>query len=778
MIESSPKFGKYTLRERLAVGGMAEIFKASAGGLDGFEKIVAIKRLHRQYSEDGEFATMLIDEAKLAVRLSHANIGQIFDLGCIDDQYFIVMEYIDGLDLHELVERAVAQNRRLPLEAVLHVVSQVAEALHYAHTKMGPDGRPLEIVHRDVSPQNIMISVDGEVKLVDFGIAKARMRVQHTKAGIIKGKFYYMSPEQALGNRIDARTDVYALGMVLYEILSGGHPFDDVPDAELLKSVRMSDFAPIAHVAPHLPAALTSIVDRALMRNADRRYRSALDLQRDLEEFRDRELRHFSRVEMAELVRQYSANHLPEETRAADFQAMQRDEYAASQDSVIFDARAALAEVQPDFDEGEATQIFSRDDDYDELDVDDLVADEKTDFLDWNQSGSHQAVSASNSSEPWQNHVNQPEPAKRPASSPVPAAEATGPSPVYSPQPVRQTRIHERIATGLVTQFDYLLRRRPHVVGGVLAGVAVILLAFSAFLILGPDSDEDSVDGQWHTGGADEADSAERPTNVDLAVSTTPPNADLFVDGAFRGPTPVSLNSLEIGQGYVLRFERDGYNVKELNIVVEADQPPMVVRLEPLGGILRVETTPEGVEVFVNGTSEGPAPVTIMGLERDLAHEVEVRMSDDAVQQEVVRWGDGDERLQELRFEFEVPEERPQAAATTRRRSSSGTSRSRQPRRDPPPRAAAEPSGGGTGLNIWDIAEEVEQGRLNVRVNAEEGRIYVNDNLVQDGTVLVGHSLDPGSYDVRVYYPVFRRSSETRRVEIRAGETSTVTFSP
>src|SRR5690554_1207296 len=284
MIETGEKFGKYTLLERLAVGGMAEIFKARTDGVDGFAKVLAIKRLHRQFSEDSEFASMLIDEAKLVVQLSHANIGQIFDLGVVGGQYFIAMEFIDGLDLHELAERVQRQHRRLPTEVAVHVAMEVADALHYAHAKLGPDRRPLELVHRDVSPQNVMLSLDGEVKLVDFGIAKARMRAEQTQAGIIKGKFYYMSPEQALGHRIDGRTDVYALGMVLYEVLVGEHPFDRVPDGELLRAVRQADFDPIEKALPSVSPGLAAVIGRALERSPERRYPSALELKRDLAE--------------------------------------------------------------------------------------------------------------------------------------------------------------------------------------------------------------------------------------------------------------------------------------------------------------------------------------------------------------------------------------------------------------------------------------------------------------------------------------------------------------
>ncbi|MEC9396688.1 MAG: serine/threonine-protein kinase, partial [Myxococcota bacterium] len=176
MIERPEQFGKYQLVERLAIGGMAEIFKATVGGLGGFERVVAIKRLHSHLSQDEELVQMLIDEARLAVRLMHANIGQVFDLGCINNQYFIVMEYITGADLHRISRRLREQNRKIPTPIVLYVMAEMLAGLDYAHNCCDDHGRPLDLVHRDISPQNIMFSTAGDVKLVDFGIAKARMQ--------------------------------------------------------------------------------------------------------------------------------------------------------------------------------------------------------------------------------------------------------------------------------------------------------------------------------------------------------------------------------------------------------------------------------------------------------------------------------------------------------------------------------------------------------------------------------------------------------------------------
>src|SRR5690554_1782969 len=223
--------------------------------------------------------------------------------------------------------RMLARRRqRIPLEVAVYVATQACEALHYAHNKTDENGQSLEIIHRDVSPQNVMVSRDGEVKLVDFGIAKARMRAQQTQAGIIKGKFYYMSPEQANGKKIDHRTDVYAVGILLYEMLAGKNPYEEVDDAELLQRVRQAEFAPIAQTAD-VDGELSQIIEGALARNVEQRFQSALDLQRALLHYAHRSLRPFSRIELAEFVAALREPAYDVGGECSTFAAMRKQEY-------------------------------------------------------------------------------------------------------------------------------------------------------------------------------------------------------------------------------------------------------------------------------------------------------------------------------------------------------------------------------------------------------------------------------------------------------------------
>jgi len=202
------KFGNYLLLERIAVGGMAEVFVAKAFGVEGFERLLAIKKILPTMGEDAEFIHMFVDEARIAVQLSHANIVQVLELGKYDENLYIAMEYISGRDLRQLVARFRKREQSVPVPQACLIVAEVCEALDYAHRKRDAQGRPLGIVHRDVSPQNVLVSFEGEVKLIDFGIAKAESRLQKTQSGILKGKFSYMSPEQVKGQPIDGRSDV------------------------------------------------------------------------------------------------------------------------------------------------------------------------------------------------------------------------------------------------------------------------------------------------------------------------------------------------------------------------------------------------------------------------------------------------------------------------------------------------------------------------------------------------------------------------------------------
>jgi serine/threonine protein kinase len=266
---------RYELLDRIGVGGMAEIFRGKAVAAGGFQKPVAIKRILPHLSQDRRFVELLIAEAKVLSLLKHRNIVQIFDVGLGDDgQYFLVMEFVDGKDIGSVQRALEAQRRRMPFDLVLHIGAEICEALEHAVMSRGPDGKPMSLVHRDVSPSNVLLSRAGEVKLTDFGIAK-RAEQDATHGGAVRGKFAYISPEQARNEHLDPRSDVFSVGILLWELLCGRRLFSQLGDLEALRAVRDPRIPRPTEIDRTLPAAIDEIVMTALSRDKQRRFPSA-----------------------------------------------------------------------------------------------------------------------------------------------------------------------------------------------------------------------------------------------------------------------------------------------------------------------------------------------------------------------------------------------------------------------------------------------------------------------------------------------------------------------
>lgn len=307
-------FGKYFLLERINVGGMAEVFKAKATGVEGFERLVAVKRILPSIAEDEEFITMFVDEAKIAVQLTHANIAQIFDLGRVEGSFFIALEYVHGKDMRAIFNRGRQRGELLPIPMSCYSIMKLCEGLDYAHIKRDSNGEFLNLVHRDVSPQNILISYEGEVKIIDFGIAKAAGKAGRTQAGILKGKFGYMSPEQVLGLEIDRRSDVFGVGICLYELLTGERLFVAESDFATLEKVRSVDVMPPSTYNRRIPEELEQIVMRALARDRDQRYQTALQLHDELQAFMHTSGNLFSRKDLSAYMHRVFAEEIERES--------------------------------------------------------------------------------------------------------------------------------------------------------------------------------------------------------------------------------------------------------------------------------------------------------------------------------------------------------------------------------------------------------------------------------------------------------------------------------
>jgi len=318
MLAPGTAVGRYVVRRKLAEGGMAEIYLASAVGAEGFSKDVVLKVVKEFLTVDRQFVDMFLAEAKLGSRLNHANVVQIFDFGTHDGAYFLAMEYVRGASLWDLRKRCRQSGVPFPPTLAAEIGAQVARGLHYAHT-LSDRGQPLGIVHRDVTPHNVLLSYDGAIKLTDFGIAKGS--TTHTVPGTLKGKFAYMAPEQARGEKVDARCDVFQLGIVLWELLTGGRLFDGDSDVAVLRAVTESLIVPPSRLNPDTPQELSEVVLKALARPLNERWQSAFELERALATF----VLHSAKT--------------PEDTSVSSFvQNMFREEYLATEEHAAHEA--------------------------------------------------------------------------------------------------------------------------------------------------------------------------------------------------------------------------------------------------------------------------------------------------------------------------------------------------------------------------------------------------------------------------------------------------------
>jgi hypothetical protein len=284
-VTQTTKLGRYEIVERLAEGGMADVLLARTVGIEGFERHVVIKRIRAAQARDVRYVTMFLDEARLAASLHHANVVQVNDIGQEDGEYFFAMEYVHGEDARNILRRASERGARVPLEHVLAIVTSAAAGLHHAHEQIRADGTSLGIVHRDVSPANILIGFDGGVKVADFGIAKAAHQTVETQSGMLKGKVAYMSPEQCNNEPVDRRSDVFSLGIVLHELVTVRPLFQRENDFLTMSAIVHEEVPRPSMVDPDVPPELEAIILKALARSPADRYATVDDMRRALEQF-------------------------------------------------------------------------------------------------------------------------------------------------------------------------------------------------------------------------------------------------------------------------------------------------------------------------------------------------------------------------------------------------------------------------------------------------------------------------------------------------------------
>jgi serine/threonine protein kinase len=406
---------RYTITERLDQGGMAEVFRGVAESMEGFKKNVAIKRVLPNLTKSTKFVSMFLDEARLSLFLQHANIVQVFDISKTpDNAYFLVMEYVDGCNLKALIERQKQRQKRLEIAHSIYIMIECCKGLNYAHSLEHPEtNEPLGIVHRDISPPNILLSKNGEIKLVDFGLAKASSQIESTDPGVVKGKFSYLSPEAASGIAVDHRADVFAVGIILWELFTGRRLFYGDTDYQTVELVRQARVPSIAALNPEIEPELEAIVRKSLSRDPEERYQSAADMADALSQYlfsrrmkvTSRDIQTLVRDAQMELMRKRAAE--PQESLI---------------DALIQDEVAKLTSLVDDAEPGDKPKL-----------AEGSVSLDPKEFVDTSSWISDLGFEGQRPS----SQIEEPSPPPRQPTPPRPAAPAPRPPPRPSPPPVQ-----------------------------------------------------------------------------------------------------------------------------------------------------------------------------------------------------------------------------------------------------------------------------------------------------------------------------------------------------
>jgi serine/threonine-protein kinase len=582
-VESGPlkvrRFGNYTLIKKIATGGMAEIWLATQTGIANFRRFVVIKKILSHLSEQDSFVQMFLDEARTCSQLQHPNIVQIYDLGRVGSTYFIAMEYIGGENLAALAWRAMKRGAPLAPQYAARIICDGSKALHYAHQMRGADGRALEIVHRDVSPQNILVTYEGEVKVVDFGIAKAATRSEQTRTGMLKGKFSYMSPEQCMGAPLDARSDVFALGIVLYEMVTGKRLFKHESELMILEMITRRSVVPPSQVIPNLPKALEAIIMRALDKELSTRFQSAQEMQLALEEYLRAETKNITSADLGTLVRALFSDKIEEKRKLIE---------AASKNELVYGAPEGDEE---NTDQKQPPRPGSQ------------ARGRQASQLAGNIQGGYSAPAAiarlqsttSQMSSGYSSAGSMPH--SMPGAMPpgYPGSQGAASHPGY-PQLTPGGISYTGYATGPVPE-------RPNWVARLLIVFALIVIGVAAYIVI-------------YT-------RAPAPVPVkrgQLTIASSPQGARVFVDSKLVTDstgvpilTPLTVKQLEYGQTYQLKLDLEGYRSTERPMLMadESNGREVGFQLDPLPGEILIDVrgeSPETVTIYLGADRIGTGP--------------------------------------------------------------------------------------------------------------------------------------------------------------------------
>jgi serine/threonine protein kinase len=661
--ETPRQLGRYELIRRIAVGGMGEIYLARVRGTAGFEKTVIIKTILPHLAEEDTFVEKFLDEGRIVVNLTHGNIVPVFDMDEVDGEYFIAMDYVPGRDVREVLQRLRDRGDQIPVDIATYITAEVCEGLGYAHRQTDEEGDNLGIVHRDVSPSNVLISTEGEVKIIDFGIARAADRRAKTVSGRIQGKCCYMSPEQARGDDLDHRSDIFSTGVVFYEMLTGLRPFEGDSDLKSLDLVRECDFEPPSFVDGEVPPQIDAIVEHALEKDPDDRYQTIDEMHLELMEYLAGDGSPMTSTKVAEFLE----GLFPEGLEREEFQ---RDE----------DEEPDPADGEMDLDEALNRELERLDEAPESPSGDDIDPFEETHPADQADEGSSPQIV------PGSGRTETITPEARSAvdvdlgSSDEDDRQKT---PGSTPAPEPEQRVGNDTETAETAD-------EPTDGGG--RGAILVVVALMVGIGLGAGA-------FWGFGGPDRA---------ELSMRTEPAGATIRLDGEQVGGQETPHEMRVVPGDHTLTFDKEGYREREVDVSLDPGlQETLAVSLrkaeEASAREFIVQSEPEGAKLRVNRQKVGEAPVTIEVAPGETKF-IEARMKDCERAQLPVFHGH-DEKTVTVSLECGPPEEKDggesdekTAAAEDGNKSAGG---SREPQRVRPRRVevtfASEPSG----ATVW-----------------------------------------------------------------------------
>lgn len=616
------KFGDYYLLDKIAVGGMAEIWRAKTIGLEGFERVVAIKFILSNYTQNPEFNSMFIEEARIASTLNHSNIVRITNFGVIDGRYYHEMEFIDGKNVRQIFQKCKDTGTIFPVDSVCSLISEVCKGLHYVHTKHDPfTNEPLNIIHRDVSPQNIIVSYEGETKILDWGIAKAKGKMDETRAGILKGKFGYMSPEQAEGEELDARTDIFSAGVCFYELVTGERLFVADNEINTLKKIRECNIPLPSKVNPLIDAELEAIIMKSLARYRIERYQNCYDMHEDLIKYLHKKYPSYTSIKLSRHIKEVFTKEIIEERKRVN----EQEHSVSSYSSLGYSSGSYEEKTKISSGESSSSANFTMASSGNVSDRDKTLLTDRSK----NKNSEQEATGARTVVDPSYTGSKTYE---------VPQAVSDRAKETsYKPEPIIKHKKFSLYGNG---------KRRTLVRSLILGGALILIL----YALLG-DSDKagqvkeprkapeevpvtQSVQETLPPAPVAETEPIPAPTATpevtpvaeptpaptpspeqvvdqyaSLHLSTVPASASVFIDGVYQGRTPINLDRLDVGKRYKLELKAEGYNsVSKFFTLRKAEANKLDFGMSPVNvaqpsgkSYLSFEVQPP-VKIYVDGT--------------------------------------------------------------------------------------------------------------------------------------------------------------------------------